>query len=169
MTTLDLDETHEGRPLTGKTVLVWLGCFFGAMLIANAFFVYYALSTFSGLDNPSSYKAGRNYGAQIEAAEAQAIRDWSVNVDIVRSGDGVNIDLIAKDHSAAPVRGVTFELHLGHPADRRHDVTVPLTVADLGHFRGRVEAVSGGWWTLTVAGTRDGEPVYKSVERIRLP
>jgi nitrogen fixation protein FixH len=169
MTILDLEETREGRPLTGKIVLLWLAGFFGAMLIANAFFVYYALSTFSGLDNPSSYKAGRNYSTQIEAAEAQAIRDWTVNVDIARSGTGANFDLIATDHSAAPVRGVEFQLHLGHPADRRHDVTVPLDVADLGHFRGRAEAVPGGWWTLRVTGTRDGEAVYKSVERIRLP
>ena len=174
MSTFDMEEAPRGgrpitgRPITGRTVLLYLMAFFGVMLIANGFFVYFALSTFSGLDNPSSYRAGRNYASQIEAAQAQAIRDWTVKADIVRSGTGANIDLLATDHSAAPVRGVEFVVNLGHPADRRHDVAIPLTMADLGHYRGRVEALAEGGWKITIIGTRDGETVYKSTDRIRI-
>ncbi len=164
-----MDETPRGgRPITGRTVLLWLMGFFGVMLIANAFFVYFALSTFSGLDNPSSYKAGRNYASEIEAAEAQAIRDWTVKLVVARAGAAATFDLIARDHASAPVRDVAFTLHLGHPADRRHDVTVPMTMADSGHYRGRADALAEGWWTLSIEGTREGETVYKSVERIRI-
>jgi nitrogen fixation protein FixH len=169
MSTLDMQEgPDQGRPITGRTVLVWLACFFGVMFIANGFFVYFALSTFSGLDNPSSYKAGRYYAAEIEAAQAQAVRDWTVKADIARSGTGANIELIATDHSAAPIRGVDFQVQLGHPADRRHDVTIPLTVADLGHYRGSADVLAEGWWSVTILGTRDGETVYKSIERVRI-
>ncbi|MEM8877533.1 MAG: FixH family protein [Pseudomonadota bacterium] len=169
MSSLDMEEGQtKVRPVTGRTVLLYLMAFFGVMLIANGFFVYFALSTFSGLDNPSSYKAGRNYTSQIEAAQAQAIRAWTVKADIARSGAGANIELLATDHADAPVRGVDFAVHLGHPADRRHDFSVPLAVSDLGHFRGRAETLAEGWWTVTIIGTRDGETVYKSTERLRI-
>ena len=63
-----------GKPLTGRGVLIWLAGFFGVMIVANGIFLYFAITTFSGLDDASSYRAGRNYSGELAAAAAQAER-----------------------------------------------------------------------------------------------
>ena len=90
------------KQLTGRHVLFALLGFFGVMLIANGFFIYFALSTYQGLDNPNAYERGVNYNQRIEAAEKQAALGWSHQVV---AGDVGKLQVIIRDKTGEPVTG----------------------------------------------------------------
>ena len=81
----------NGRPLTGRMVLVLLLAFFGLVTVVNVFMIRAAISTFGGVDTPSSYEAGLNYKAEESVAAAQSARHWDVSASLVPS------------HSSTPV------------------------------------------------------------------
>ena len=62
------------RELKGRHVLMVLCGFFGVMFIVNGFFVYFALSTFSGGDTSDPYRKGLHYNEMLAADERQAER-----------------------------------------------------------------------------------------------
>jgi len=39
----------NGKPVTGRRVLIWLVAFFGVVIAVNMAFVYFALNTWPGL------------------------------------------------------------------------------------------------------------------------
>ena len=158
-----------GKPITGKTVLVWLSVFFGVMFIANGFFVYFALSTFSGLDHPSSYKAGRDFGTVVEAASAQQARGWTVAGDVSRRGTAVQVVITGEDKSGAPIHGVEADAVLKHPADRGLDVFVQLQETETGRYVGSAEGVQSGEYTFALTLRDQSGPLYQSRNRITLP
>ena len=63
-----------GRPLTGRAVLAMLLGFFGLVIAVNLVMVRAAISTFGGVDTPSSYQAGLAFKAEEAAVAAQDAR-----------------------------------------------------------------------------------------------
>ncbi|MEJ2432960.1 MAG: FixH family protein, partial [Pseudolabrys sp.] len=61
--------TDKPREVTGRTVLFWLVGFFGLVFVVNGFMADAAISTFAGVDTPSSYKAGQMFEGEIHRAE----------------------------------------------------------------------------------------------------
>src|SRR5690606_14427817 len=103
------------RPLTGRSVLVMLLAFFGAVMVVNVFMIRAAVSTFGGVDTPSSYKAGLAFKAEEAAAAAQAALGWTVSGRITPSGgrELVTIDIL--DRTGAPVARAEVTARLAHP------------------------------------------------------
>ena len=79
---------RKARPVTGTVVLLWLLAFFGTILAANAALVHYAVSTLSGVDTPSAYKAGLAFENDIHAAERQVSLGWRVDEHVERQSNG---------------------------------------------------------------------------------
>ena len=95
--------------LEGRHVLMALIVFFGVMLAANSFLVYYALETFSGGDRPDPYRSGLHYNDTIEAAKRQAALGWQS--DIAYDGAQGRLTLSIKDRVRAPVTGLMLRRH----------------------------------------------------------
>ena len=72
--TATTEESDRGRRLTGRGVLLWLFAFFGVTFAVNGAFIYFAVSTFPGVEVASSYKAGQEFEGEIAAGRAQAER-----------------------------------------------------------------------------------------------
>ena len=51
--------------------------FFGLVIVVNLVMVRAAISTFGGVDTPSSYQAGLAFKAEEAAAAAQNARGWT--------------------------------------------------------------------------------------------
>jgi len=155
---------HE-RQLTGRHVLMMLIGFFGLVFAVNIAMVRAAITTFGGVDTPSSYEAGLQFKAEEARARAQDARDWTVTGHLAPSGDRQVVSVDVRDASGAPVTGIAVAARLMHPIDQRRDVTVVLNQTGPGVFRGSA-AVSAGRWRLELVVARNGEQLFRSENRV---
>ena len=154
--------------LTGGKVLVWLLGLFGAMVIANACLVYFALSTFSGLDSPNSYETGLAFQRGITQAAAQNARGWKVDVAVTPSPDGVTaFSFAVHDKEGQAVTGLKPVITLNHAATSRLDQTVVVTETGIGTYSGTTRAIAGQWY-LVIAFKKGGERLFLSRNRLAL-
>ena len=150
--------------VTGGLVLVCIVAFFLTVAAVNAVMIRFAVATFGGVETESAYKAGLAFKAEIAAAVAQEVRGWKVDVRREPGGEGVVVHVTVRDQAGLPVPHLVAEIDLEHPADKRRDVVMSVTEQSAGVFRATAQAV--GQRTLVVALTRNGERMFRSVERI---
>ena len=156
------------RPVTGRTVLFSLLGFFGAVMVVNAFMIQAAVSTFGGVDTPSSYKAGLAFEKEAEAAAAQRALGWTVDGQFKSDGDRRVLTVHLADGDGDPVNDVTLATLLVHPVDSRRDMPIVAERVGSGIFFGSVSA-PGGQWRLDVRVLRDGTEIFRSRNRVILP
>lgn len=163
---------RPGREMTGRTVLGWIIGFFAVIFLANAVFLWLAISSFSGIEATSAYKAGQTFASDKAMAEAQAERGWKVSTEIVRAGTGADVRLSARDIAGAPVGGVRFLAVFKRPVDDGHDVTVDLQEREIGVYRGHVDNIDAGQWNVVISAqavspsSGESEQVYLSRNRV---
>lgn len=157
------------REFTGRSMLIWLGAFFGVMFVANAFFVYFALTSWTGLEVESSYKAGQGYQQELDAAHLQASLGWQIEADVKRSVDGhTQVRIKALDKAGAPLTGVPMIATLHRPTHRAEDRDVVLIETEPGVYAGSLAGLAAGQWDLQIA-VRDGDTVqFRSKNRVFL-
>ena len=79
------------KPLTGRSVVVMLGLFFGVMFAANGALIYTALSTLHGEELANSYDASQVYNQRIAEARAQNLLGWVADVTTRQEGGGERV------------------------------------------------------------------------------
>lgn len=152
----------HGRRITGWHVLAALVLFFAVIFAMNAALIYYALSSFPGLEVASSYKAGQEFENDVEAARAQAARGWSVEETAVLTGEGARIEARFLDRDGAPVVGLLVTARLLHNATTRFDGSVVLEPEGMGRYAGVAVGTLPGKWTLVLSAEKDGERLFLS-------
>lgn len=156
------------KQLTGRHVLFALLGFFGVMLLANGIFLYFALSTFNGLQNPNAYQEGVNYNARIEAARRQDALGWSHSLTLANSG---RVEVMIKDGSGGAVSGLSINGTIARPASDRFTHELAFSEAGLGLYRATVENIEPGNWIVSLQAAKTGaseDPVYRLKERLWL-
>lgn len=157
------------RELTGRTVLIALIAFFAVVGGVNGVMIYFATSTFGGVEVASSYKAGLKFQDDLDAAKAQDARHWRVEARLERGRDGAaEVTVALRDAVGKPIYGVAVAARLNHPANARHDHDVVMASAGPGLFRGTTDAALSAQWDLVIDVTRDGERVFRSRGRVGL-
>lgn len=154
--------------IEGRHVLAGLLAFFGVMLVANAIFVYFALSTFGGLDTEDAYRKGLAYNATIEEASAQANLGWQANLAYDANLDVLTVTIA--DKAGRPVSGLDITGRLLHPATTARDVELQ-RFQDHGGGRyvlARDPTVEGGWIADLVVQSST-EPPFRMRQRLWLP
>lgn len=68
--------------ITGRQFFYWIAGFFAIVFTASGFLVYFALSSWTGLETQHPYKTGLAYNSQIEAARRQEERGYKVSLAI---------------------------------------------------------------------------------------
>jgi nitrogen fixation protein FixH len=163
-----MTSSRHPRELTGRRVLLWLVGFFVAIFAVNAVLVQAAISTFGGLDTPSSYKAGLVFESEVARADRQAARHWQVDGKLRRDGAGEAVlDVSVRDAHGQPVTGLTADARLAHPADERLDHVIPVAVSGTGRFHGMSKAMPGQW-DLIVDLYRGHDRLFRSRSRVTL-
>ena len=74
-------------PITGRMVLLYFVAFFGIIFAMNFYMVRVAISSFSGVETESAYKAGLSFKNDVAAAHAQDARHWTVEASLQRGDD----------------------------------------------------------------------------------
>ena len=163
-----LDPVPAGRPLTGRKVLLILMAFFGTIFLVNGLMLHYAIVSFPGVVEPDAYEHGLAWDQDISAAHRQEALGWKVSGSFARTGAGTaEVTFLVRDRSGAPVSGLAVSCQLEFPADRQHDHKLALAEGAPGEYRGLVDAREGGW-KLDIIATKDGERVFRSLNRITL-
>ena len=155
------------RQLTGRTVLIALVGFFGFVALVNIVMVGAAISTFGGVDTPSSYRAGLAHGAEARQAAAQEARAWTVAVRIRPTAEGASFAFDVRDATDRPVTGTEVAARLAHPVDQRRDIAIVVSETGPGAYSGRV-AADPGRWILDLEIGRDGERRFRSRNRVMI-
>jgi nitrogen fixation protein FixH len=154
--------------VTGRFVLACLLGFFFTVASVNAVMIRFALTTFGGVETESSYKAGLAFKAETVASAAQLALGWKVDARIDPRIEGAQVNVTVRDAAGAPVPNLVLDVTLAHPADRRRDIVVSTSELSAGMFRG-VASPNMGRRTVTIELSRDGERMFRSVNRVTLP
>jgi nitrogen fixation protein FixH len=149
-------------------VLVCIVGFFLAVAAVNGVMIRFAVSTFGGVETESSYKAGLAFKAETAVSVAQARLGWNVDLRIEPIGEGAKVHVVVRDKAGALVPGLGISLNAAHPADRRRDVMLPASESSTGSFVASAPAGLGRR-TVTIEFARNGERVFRSVNRVALP
>lgn len=155
------------RRLTGRMVLLCLVAFFGVVFAVNGVLIHEALSTLSGVDTDSAYQAGRMYEHEVALVKAQDERQWQVDAKVTPASDGARLDLTARDAAGVPLHDIDASVVFERPTDRRLDRDVVVAKDAPGSFHGSVD-VAPGQWDVVIELSRQGEPMFRSKNRIVL-
>lgn len=153
------------KQITGRHVLFMMIGFFCVMLVANGIFVYLALSTFRGLENPNAYQDGVNYNQRIEAAQKQAALGWSHQL-VLTSGGALELKLVNSD--ASPVTGVTVSGEVRRPVGGDKSHSLHFEEMGKGIYRADIGQNIIGNWIVSLEATRSQSAIYRIKERLWL-
>lgn len=155
------------RKLTGKHALAMLLGFFSLTFIANGFFLYFALTSFSGLSTNDPYQKGIDYNEALAAKEAQLARGWKTNLVIVETGvQEVLITMSLTDANGKVPAFTEIKAILRRPAVEGDDVALEF-VRDGVALKAAAYAPKPGNWDLTVwLYTSDYDTPYRVEKRL---
>lgn len=156
-----------GKPITGRHFLFGIIAFFALIFVANGILLYFALTSWSGLEVESSYEAGRSFNKEVDAARAQAALGWQVDATADRAADGTaTIRLVAKDANAVALSGLDFAGRLSRPTMRADDKSFKLAETGAGVYTTTIDGVAAGQWDLIVEAHDRDDRVYRSRNRL---
>jgi nitrogen fixation protein FixH len=148
-------------------VLLYLVGFFSVVFAVNIVMARVAVSSFSGVETESSYKAGLAFKNDVAAAQAQDARHWKVDAQLQPGADTTRITITARDGDARELVGLVPEIRLAHPTDRRRDVLLDAVEVASGRFQSETP-LRHGQWDLVITFRRDTDTVFRSKSRISL-
>jgi nitrogen fixation protein FixH len=154
-------------PPTRKAL--WIpALFFGLMLlvvVVNGTMMYFAESTFSGLDTDQAYQQGVQYNAILKEAEASAALGWTAKTTVTPAGAGRHIAVTLIDKSARPVQDLELTAHLVRPVSTAFDQRLTLRAEGDGVYGTDVTLPVLGSWELRLS-AETGATDWQVVQRI---
>jgi len=156
------DPADSGRRLTGRAVLFWLLGFFGIIFAVNFAFVYFAESTFPGVEVASSYAAGQAFEQEVAAGRAQAARGWTVDAKLAAAGPDATVQVHFADKAGADLHGLDVRVTLVHAVDPSHDHAATLAETGPGLYTATLAGVPSGDWDLTLEAYQGADRLFKS-------
>jgi nitrogen fixation protein FixH len=164
------ETTRRERRLTGRMVFLMFLAFFGVIVTVNALMLTLALDTMPGTTTASSYQASQRFNRDLAAARERDARGWAVEAHADRDPAGfAAVTISLRDPAGAPVEAVSVKARLEHPARRALDRPLDMARSGTGRYAGSAADVSAGAHDLVVEVSRDGEPLFRSRNRIMLP
>lgn len=145
---------------------------FLVVLTVNVVLMFFATTTFNGLETRTPWEDGNTYNAQIAASEAQVALGWSVDLASqpvpAEAVDGVapaRLALTVRDRDGNPVDGLTVAGEVRRPTQAGLDQPVRLDPYGPGTYRQTVTLPVTGQWEVRLTATR-GQDRYHLRERI---
>lgn len=144
----------------------------GVVVVVNGIMIYFATSTYSGLQTERHYEKGVAYNRTLEMVRRQEEMGWTSEITFVPSdsggtGTGGVIKARITGPNGTPVPGLKVRVHLLRPTHSGHDRQI-----DLLPFGGGTETYAApvtlplkGVWDLHLVATGGSVP-YQAVERI---
>lgn len=154
--------------IDGRHVLAGLAVFFAVMLIANAVFVYFAVTTFGGVDTEDAYRKGLAYNTTLSQASAQAELGWKTEL-AYDAGPG-QLALTIADAAGQPVNSLDISGRLVHPANGALDIALDrFEQRGDGHYVLALDPGLKGAWIADLAIESSRETPFRMRQRLWLP
>jgi nitrogen fixation protein FixH len=157
----------RARVLSGRGVLLSLGLFFGAMLVANGALIYSALHTLPGGELGNAYDESQTYNQSIAQSQAQTERGWQAQVSAQSQGPDARVVFSLRDRDGARIDGLQVRARFENPSDRRADKAISLEPHG-DTYEGVAQDVHAGQWTLMLEAATATEKVYVTRNRVVL-
>lgn len=139
---------------------------FAVVILVNGIMIYFATSSFTGLQTEGHYQRGLDYN-QVLAAEAEENRlGWTVAIDFAETGNGrARVSVAAADRDGNPVDGASVRARLVRPVQAGHDIDIELTPAGKGLYAAELQLPLQGQWDILAQITHPSGK-YRAAKRI---
>lgn len=154
--------------LTGRHVLFAFLGFFGVVFAVNGYFLYSALSTYTGTVANEPYRKGLAYNSRIAAGERQSELKWADTVELVADGT-VSVTIAGIDNRRQ--EGLTVTGVLSRPSTSGFDHVLKFTEVEPGRYSAKAGKIASGNWLATVEArmvATDTDPTYRARRRLWL-
>lgn len=156
------------KKLTGFHVLMWVLGFFGVMFIANGFFVYYANTSWPGVEVQSPYNESQNFSSKIADARKQEDRGWQLNAQLKRRQNDVYLVIEAKDKLGNALDDLVVKAEVGRPVNEQNDQKVALAGRGEGIYQVKLGALDPGRWRVKIEAFEQDILKFRSVGQTTL-
>lgn len=156
--------------MTGRKFLTMLLGFFAFILLVNGIFIYFALSSFSGLSTDNAYVRGLNYNRTLAQGRAQKATGWQVTATVLRAAPGqrVVLDVRVMDRQGRPLDDLTLSGQLRRPTHEGDDVTLEFEAMGKGGYHALTVPDAAGQWDLRLLAQADDVTGYRWEKRLWL-
>ena len=131
--------------LTGKHILLFLIAFFAVIGIANAAFIYLAVTSRPGEERGASYEVGLRYNNILNEERTQNALHWRHQSQLAQERLRVSIT----DNAGAPVAGLAVTGNFGRPASDASDRSLAFKEVDAGLYEAALGQIAPGSWVLS--------------------
>lgn len=139
----------NGRPLTGKRVLVWFLGFFFVVVGANFTMSWFAVTTFSGVETEDAYAKGRDFNDEIARVEEQRNLGWTITVGSrALAKDETFLSLTITDKEGAPLEALNVTGLLVRRVHKGLDQALTFAPIGKGTYVAAAQLPSPGGWQL---------------------
>ncbi len=159
--------------IRGKHVLLAMLAFFGAIILVNLVFVYFALDTWTGITTDNAYQEGLEYNQTLAERDAQRALGWKAAVSVISADGGEeSLSVTLTDRDGRPLRGLLVSGSLRRPTHEGHDQPVVLAEETDGRYTSPLSLPLRGNWDLSLtAAVPDRlpeDPVFEMKKRLWL-
>jgi nitrogen fixation protein FixH len=158
----------EPGGLTGRHVLFAFLGFFGVIFAVNGYFLYSALSTYTGTVANEPYRKGLAYNSRIAADERQSELKWTDTIELVSDGT-VSMTIAGPDNRK--LDGLVVSGVLSRPATSGFDHALKFTEVEPGRYSAKAGKIDGGNWLAVIEvrmAATDKDPTYRTRRRLWL-
>ena len=153
------------RQITSRHVFWGFTTFFGLVFLMNGIFMYFAISTHTGLDTTNSYRRGLNYNARVRAEARQMRLGWKPVLTLGERADKVTLSL--QTASGLPVPNLIITALLNRPATADFDHRLALREVSPGRYEAHFKPLQPGNWIISVEAVDQTRTSDKIVYRLR--
>ncbi|MFP4126272.1 MAG: FixH family protein [Alphaproteobacteria bacterium] len=126
--------------------------FFGVVAAVNAVMIWFAVTTFTGLDRDEPYVRGIGYNDVLEEERRQAALGWTA--EVAASPDRLAVEV--SDGLEQPLRGAAVDAQVTRPVNAELDFTTDLAAVEPGRYVAFVDWPAPGRWDVLVTIEQDG-------------
>lgn len=131
----------NGKPFTGKHMIMVMVAFFGVIISVNLLMAYYANSTWSGLVVKNSYVASQEFNQTVADVKRQDALGWK---DTLAASDG-KISFSLTDANGAPVAITSVKMIFRRPVTDTADMTIDLAAGPNSVWEATHPLADGVW------------------------
>ena len=153
----------DGRPFTGRHMLILAISFFGVIIAVNAGMATLAMRSWTGLVVDNSYVASQQFEEKRQAHEVQRAAGWEATLSYAPGA----ARLVIVDGARGPIELGDVLLRLNRPVGGHDDKTVSLERQADGSYEATVD-LPEGLWEATVSAARTILGPFELRERIRV-
>ncbi len=154
----------------------------GLVIVVNAILVYFAVSSWTGLQTENHYRKGLAYNEALTAAREQELLGWTMAVAFDPAFEGKRdgsadgqpaagtgeLSVRFNDRLGQPITDLEARAIVIRPTQEGHDQTLALRHVGEGHYASALTLPLPGQWEARILAHR-GDQAFQKTRRLYVP